>query len=167
MGCELNEIAPDFVLSDQYGKRVRLSSQRGQWVLLYFYPKDDTPGCTTEACSLQERFPDFLNRNFKVLGVSPDSVLSHRKFAERFNLSFSLLSDPSKEVIHRYHAWGPKIFLGKEVMGVVRRSFLIDPEGRIVKVYPQVDPKGHALEVWQDFQELSLGRMQSFHQVLI
>ena len=162
MSCNQYDMAPDFRLSDQNGHKIRLCALRGQWVLLYFYPKDDTPGCTTEACSLQERLPQFSKMGLKVLGVSPDGLVSHKKFSERFDLSFSLLSDSTKEVIKAYGAWGPKMFMGKKYMGVVRSSFLIDPDGRIARVYYKVDPKEHALEVLKDLQELTLVRTAHF-----
>ncbi|HUY05503.1 MAG TPA: thioredoxin-dependent thiol peroxidase [Candidatus Paceibacterota bacterium] len=142
--------APDFTLPDQGGKEHTLSAYRGKWVLLYFYPKDDTPGCTIEACTIRDQFKDFTATPAIVLGVSTDSVASHKKFALAYELPFTLLADEHKEVAGRYGVFGEKKFMGKTYMGTSRTSFLIDPEGNIAKVYAKVKPEAHAAEVIAD-----------------
>lgn len=146
--------APAFTLPDQDGKKHALADYKGKWVLLYFYPKDDTPGCTIEACSFRDQFQDFTSIDAVVLGVSPDSVASHKKFAEKFELPFTLLADEHKEVVGAYGVFGEKKFMGKTYMGTSRTSFLIDPEGNIAKVYEKVKPPVHAAEVIKDLKEL-------------
>jgi len=152
MALQLNDFAPDIRLPDQNGRIVDLASYKGLRVLVYFYPKDDTPGCTTEACGLRDHFPSFNGSGLAVLGISPDSVASHKKFVDKFGLTFPLLSDEKKDVVQRYGVWGLKKFLGKEYMGVSRTSFLIDPNGRIVKIYSKVKPEVHAAEVLADIK---------------
>jgi peroxiredoxin Q/BCP len=153
---ETNMLAPDFTLPDQNGRECSLSEYRGQWVLLYFYPKDDTPGCTKEACSIRDAFPQFENLNIKVFGVSVDSPESHKKFVEKYSLPFTLLSDTHKKVVTRYGVWGEEYasFMGREHEGVIRSSFLIDPTGTIEKIYTDVKPEKHANEVLRDLQRL-------------
>lgn len=147
--------APDFKLLDQDGKEHKLSDYKGSWVLLYFYPKDDTPGCTKEACTIAEGLPKFKKMQAVVLGVSKDSVESHKKFTEKYGLPFTLLADTELEVSKKYDVWGERSFLGKKFMGVRRESFLINPEGKIVKVYTAVKPAAHADEVLADLAELA------------
>lgn len=142
--------APDFKLPDGSGKEHALSDYRGKWVLLYFYPKDNTPGCTIEACSLRDRFDDFGAHGAVVLGVSTDSPESHRAFAQTHTLPFTLLADVHKEVVGRYGVFGEKKFMGRTYVGTTRASFLIDPEGRVRKVYEKVKPETHAEEVLAD-----------------
>ena len=149
----LGSHAPDFTLPDQNGVSHSLSDYQGQWVLLYFYPKDDTPGCTKEACMIRDAFPRFETLNAVVLGVSVDSVASHKKFAEKYKLPFTLLSDEHKKVVNLYHVWAAKRFLGREYEGTLRTSFLIDPEGDIEKIYHDVKPAKHAEEVLHDLRE--------------
>lgn len=144
--------APDFSLPDQDGKTHKLSQYKGKWVLLYFYPKDDTPGCTIEACTIRDQFKDFKKIKAVVLGVSKDSVESHRKFADAYDLPFTLLSDEDKKVIKKYGVWGEKNMMGRKYMGVKRMSFLITPAGKIAKVYPNVKPPKHAGEVLEDIK---------------
>ena len=151
---EPDMLAPDFTLPDQDGVEHSLSQYRGQWVLLYFYPKDDTPGCTKEACSIRDAFPRFESLNIKVLGVSVDSVESHKKFAEKHKLPFTLLSDEHKKVVAHYGVWGEKKFMGREYDGTIRSSFLIDPTGTIEKIYTAVKPEKHAEEVLRDLKRL-------------
>jgi peroxiredoxin Q/BCP len=146
--------AIDFSLTDQNGKVHELSSYRGSWVLLYFYPKDDTPGCTKEACGFRDHLNDLKKHDIVVLGVSADSVASHQKFAQKYNLNFPLLADEKKEVIKAYGTWGKKKFMGKEFEGILRVSFLINPEGDIVKKYDKVKPEIHAGEVLEDIKKL-------------
>ena len=142
--------APDFSLPDQEGKPHKLSDYREKWGLLYFYPKDDTPGCTKEACVLRDALPDFSKLDAAVLGISADSVRSHKKFAEKYGLPFILLADEDKTVVHAYGVWGRKKFMGREYDGIMRTSFLVNPEGNIAKVYEQVKPEQHAAEVLAD-----------------
>jgi len=149
---KLNTKAPDFNLPDQDGKLHKLSDYKGRWVLLYFYPKDNTPGCTKEACGIRDEFKNFKNLNIVVLGVSADSSESHKKFAQKYKLPFTLLSDESKKVLKKYGVWGKKKFMGKEYEGILRTSFLINPDGKIVKIYEKVKPDIHAKEVLKDFK---------------
>jgi peroxiredoxin Q/BCP len=151
----LNSPAPDFTLPDQDGKSHTLSHHRGAWVLLYFYPKDDTPGCTKQACMLRDALPAFGKLKAKVFGVSVDSVASHKKFAEKYELPFTLLADADKKVVELYGVWGKKKFMGKEYDGTMRTSFLIDPDGNIAKIYENVKPETHAEEVLKDLGELT------------
>uniref|UniRef100_A0A7V4ALG9 thioredoxin-dependent peroxiredoxin n=1 Tax=Thermus tengchongensis TaxID=1214928 RepID=A0A7V4ALG9_9DEIN len=144
---EAGSLAPDFALPDQDGRLHRLADYRGRWVVLYFYPKDDTPGCTKEACGFRDRMGDLQDLGAVVLGVSADGVESHKRFAEKYGLNFPLLADPERQAILAYGAWGKKNLYGKEYEGVLRQTFLIDPEGRIAKVWRKVSPEGHAEEV--------------------
>ncbi len=154
MILQVGQAAPEFTLPDQDGKEHSLKEYRGAWVLLYFYPKDDTPGCTKEACTLRDDFPDFGTFKARVIGVSVDSVASHKKFAEKYSLPFTLLSDEKKEVVGQYGVWGKKQFMGREYMGTMRTSFLINPEGMIFKIYENVKPETHAAEVLQDLRQV-------------
>lgn len=142
--------APNFSLSDQDGKTHKLADYKGNWVILYFYPRDDTPGCTKEACEFRDNFEELKKRNIIVLGISKDSVKSHKKFSGKYSLPFPLLSDESIEVIKAYGAWGEKKFMGKSYQGIIRKTFLIDPKGEIRKEYPKVFPLGHARAVLGD-----------------
>lgn len=146
--------APDFKLQDQFDKTHTLADYAGKWVVLYFYPKDDTPGCTTEACSFRDEFKEIEKAGAVVLGVSKDSVKSHAKFAEKYNLNFPLLADVDLEVMKAYGAYGPKKFMGREYEGTIRKTFLISPKGEIAKEYPKVTPKGHAVQIIKDLEEL-------------
>ncbi len=145
----------DFTLSDQDGKSQTLGDYRGKWVLLYFYPKDDTPGCTIEACTIRDQFADFTKIGAVVLGISTDTVASHKKFANAYNLPFILLADENKEVVGRYGVFGEKKFMGRTYMGTSRTSFLINPEGIIAKVYEKVKPELHAAEVIADLKSFA------------
>lgn len=151
----LNSKAPDFTLQDQSGKEHTLSKYLGRWVLLYFYPKDDTAGCTKEACMIRDAFPRFDGVHAHVFGVSTDSVESHKKFAEKYQLPFSLLADTEKQVVNAYGVWGEKKMMGKTYMGTKRTSFLIDPEGVIRKIYEGVKPEVHAEEVLADLNSFN------------
>ena len=151
---KINSKAPAFSLPDQKGKIHKLSDYLGQYVLIYFYPKDDTPGCTKEACMIRDVFPDFKKTKSKVLGISVDSVESHKKFAEKYKLPFTLLSDENKKVVEKYGVWQEKSMFGKKYMGTMRTSFLVDPNGKIVKIYEKVKPEIHAEEVLKDLKEL-------------
>lgn len=146
--------APDFTLPDQHGREHALSDYRGRWVLLYFYPKDDTPGCTAEACGIRDHREQFEELDTKVLGVSPDPVESHREFAEKHDLPFTLLADVEKRVVNQYGVWGTATVDGEEMETTHRVSFLVDPGGEIARVYDEVDPEAHASEVIGDRAEL-------------
>ena len=146
--------APSFTLPDQNGAKHKLSDQKGSWVLLYFYPKDDTPGCTKEACSIRDNWSAFKKLGVMVFGVSADPVAKHKKFVDKYELPFTLLSDEEKEMLEAYGVWGKKKFMGREYMGIQRASYLIDPKGTIVKVYPKVKAAGHAQEVLNDLEDL-------------
>jgi len=151
----LNEgdAAPDFEARDAEGNTVKLSSLRGRRVVLYFYPKDDTPGCTKEACSFRDGFAEFKQRGIEVLGVSTDDEKSHRKFAEKYSLPFKLLADTDHRVADLYGVYGEKQFMGRTYMGVARKTFLIDEEGRLRKVFDKVKVDEHADEVLKAFEE--------------
>jgi peroxiredoxin Q/BCP len=146
--------APAWKLSDQAGAEHKLSDYAGSWVLLYFYPKDDTPGCTKEACAFRDNLPKFKKVDAVVFGVSVDSVKSHAKFAEKFQLPFTLLADEDKKMVQDYGVWGKKKFMGREYLGTMRTSFLIDPKGKIAKIYENVKPEVHADQVLTDLKEL-------------
>jgi len=139
--------APDFTLVSDGGQEVSLSDYRGQKVVLYFYPKDDTPGCTAEACAFRDDHSDIVAAGAAVLGVSPDTIKSHDKFKAKYNLPFALLSDPDHRVADMYGAWGEKKMFGKAYEGILRSTFIVDEEGKIVKVFPKVTPKDHSREV--------------------
>ncbi len=143
----------DFALYDQNNILHRLSNYQGKWVLLYFYPKDNTPGCTIEACEFRDNLNHLKDLGVVVFGISADTVESHKKFSQKHNLNFSLLSDPEKKIIKSYHAWGKKKFLGKEFEGILRISYLINPKGEIVKKYEKVNPKTHAKEIIDDIKK--------------
>ena len=151
---KIGQKAPGFHLPDQAGKEHDLKDYAGKWVLLYFYPKDDTPGCTVEACTLRDNFPKFKKMKAVVLGVSADAVKKHAKFAEKYDLPFTLLSDEKKEMLGDYGVWAKKKFMGREYMGILRNSYLIDPQGKIAKIYEGVKPAQHAEEVLQDLKAL-------------
>jgi len=139
--------APSFSLASDSGETISLAGLKGKKVVLYFYPKDDTPGCTVEACEFRDRWPAVRKAGAVVLGVSPDDVVSHVKFKKKFELPFPLLADPDHAVAERYGVWGEKSMYGRKYLGIHRTTFVIDEEGRIVKVFERVKPKGHAAEV--------------------
>jgi peroxiredoxin Q/BCP len=139
--------APDFSTTDQNGKKVSLKDYRGRKVVLYFYPKDDTPGCTKEACAFRDSFGKFKTLGIEILGVSVDSEKSHKSFAEKYTLPFTLLADPDKKIVQAYGAWGEKALYGKKYMGTHRVTYLIDESGRIASVFPKVKPEEHADEI--------------------
>jgi peroxiredoxin Q/BCP len=146
--------APIFTLKDQTGTERTLKEFAGKWLLIYFYPKDDTPGCTKEACAIAEVYKDFKRLGVTVIGVSKDSVKSHEKFATKYNLPFTLLSDPKTEMIQAYDAWVEKTMYGKKYMGTARVSYLCSPDGKIAATYPDVDPATHALQLLKDVKAL-------------
>ena len=155
MRLKVEDKAPGFELADQDGELHKLSDYTGKHVLLYFYPKDFTPGCTIEACELRDNFPNFKKLGAIVLGISTDSVESHKKFAKVHKLPFTLLSDVSRKVAKSYGVWKPKKVFGREFLGTHRTSFLIDPEGKIAKIYEKVKPKVHAEEVLENLKLLN------------
>ena len=142
--------AKDFELPDQNGKLHKLSDYKGKWVILYFYPKDDTPGCIKEACNFRDSIDKFQKLGAVILGVSKDSVASHKKFADKYHLNFTILSDESKKVIKQYKSWGIKKFMGREFEGTIRNTYLISPKGEIVKFYEKVNPLTHSEAILKD-----------------
>lgn len=153
---KVGQKAIDFELPDQNSKTHKLSDYKGSFVLLYFYPKDDTPGCTKEACAIRDDFHNFKKLKCKVLAVSADSVKSHKKFEEKYDLPFPILSDEERKVLDTYEALGEKSMFGKKYIGILRTSYLINPEGVIVKIYKNVKPEIHAKEVLKDLEEIGL-----------
>ncbi len=146
--------APAFSLPDQHGKVHSLKDYAGKWLLLYFYPNDDTPTCTTEACSIRDRWTDFGKAGLEVVGISANGVKSHAKFAKKYDLPFTLLADEGLETVNPYGVWQEKHFMGRTFMGTVRTSFLIDPNGKIAKVYEKVKAARHAEEALADFMRI-------------
>ncbi|MCZ2126297.1 MAG: thioredoxin-dependent thiol peroxidase [Anaerolineales bacterium] len=151
MALSPNLPAPDFELLDDENVLRKLSDYRGQNVVLYFYPKDDTPGCTTEACNFRDDYSAYQEAGVAVLGVSPDSVKSHAKFKKKFELPFPLLADEGHQVCQLYEAWGPKKFMGKSYEGVLRTTYLIDAQGNIKRVYENVRPAEHSRQILTEF----------------
>ena len=143
----VGEKAPNFRSVDQDGKPVSMGDFKGQRVVLYFYPKDDTPGCTKEACSFRDDWAKFRKRKIAVLGVSVDDARSHKKFAEKFSLPFTLIADPEKTIVRDYGVWGQKSMYGRKYMGTNRVTYVIDEKGKIAAVWPKVKPDGHAEEI--------------------
>lgn len=147
MPIPANQPAPEFSLQDDSGKTVSLADYRGKPVVLYFYPKDDTPGCTTEACRFRDDYSAYEQAGVTILGISPDSVASHVKFKQKYGIPFPLLADVGHKVCDLYGTWGPKKFMGKTHMGVLRTTFLIDADGMIEQVFENVRPADHSAEV--------------------
>ena len=141
--------APDFSGRDQAGKDISLKNYQGKKVILYFYPKDDTPGCTAEACNLRDNFGGLTEKGFEVIGVSADSEKSHQRFIEKFDLPFKLVSDTGREILKSYGAWGPKKMYGKEYEGILRKTFIIDEQGVIIKILNKVDTKNHTDQIME------------------
>jgi peroxiredoxin Q/BCP len=152
MPLEEGSTAPEFTLSDETGNERKLSEFRGKPVVLYFYPKDDTPGCTTEACNFRDDYDVYRKAGVVILGISPDTPKSHTKFKEKYHLPFTLLADPEHQVCQAYEVWGLKKFMGKEYEGVFRTTFVIDKDGKIVKVFENVKPDGHSKQVLEALQ---------------
>jgi thioredoxin-dependent peroxiredoxin len=146
--------SPAFTLASSAGGEAKLKDYAGKWVVLYFYPRDNTPGCTTEANDFQAASAQLAERDAVVLGVSKDSIASHQKFCEKLGLEFPLLSDPDGEVLEKYGAWGEKNMYGKKSMGLIRTTVLIDPQGKIRKIFPKVRVKGHVDKVLAALDEL-------------
>ncbi len=145
--------APAFKTTNENGETVSLKDLRGQKVVLYFYPKDDTPGCTKEACSFRDAFAKYKKAGITVLGVSPDSEAKHKKFVTKYNLPFTLLADTDRSIAEAYGVWGEKKFMGRTYMGVHRTTFLIDEKGKIKKIFEKVKPEDHAREVLEAFAD--------------
>jgi peroxiredoxin Q/BCP len=139
--------APEFTVATSGGGRISLSDYKGRNVILYFYPKDDTPGCTKEACAFRDGFSEFKEKGAVILGVSTDTVKSHDKFVEKYKLPFTLLADEDKKIVEAYGVWGEKTFMGRTYTGTLRVTFLIGPDGRIKRIWPNVKPEEHAAEV--------------------
>ena len=148
--------APAFTLPDQDGKKVKLSDFKGQTVVLYFYPRADTPGCTTQACGIRDRSDEYAAAGAKVIGVSPDAPETLEKFDDKYGLGFTLLGDINHKVADKYGAWGEKSMYGKKYMGMLRSTFIIDPKGKIAKVFPKVQPKKHDHLVLKALEALPL-----------
>jgi len=146
--------APQFNLPDQNDKMHSLNDYAGKWLIVYFYPKDDTPGCTKEACNFRDNISKFQKRDVVIIGISKDTIKSHKKFADKYKLNFTLLSDPDHSVIESYGAWGRKKFMGREFDGIFRNTVLINPKGEIVKEYKGVNPLTHADELLSDLDKL-------------
>jgi thioredoxin-dependent peroxiredoxin len=147
MMIQANTNAPDFSLPDENGTTRKLSDFRGKPVVLYFYPKDDTPGCTTEACGFRDQYQEYTEAGVTVIGVSPDSSTSHTKFKSKYSLPFTLLADEDHKVCDLYGVWGRKKAMGREYDGVFRTTFLVGPDGKILKVFESVKPDGHSAEI--------------------
>ena len=150
---KVGQKAPDFTLANDAGQKMKLADFKGKKVVLYFYPKDDTPGCTTEACGFRDGLDDIAKRGAIVLGVSGDSVESHKKFKNKFDLNFALLADPEKKMIERYGVWKEKSLYGKKYMGIERTTFIIDGRGKISHIFPKVKVSDHCDEVLEALEE--------------
>ncbi len=146
--------ASEFTATDQFGTEHTLKGHSGEWLMIYFYPKDDTPGCTKEACAIRDAWTDFTNAGITVLGVSADSEKSHSKFSKKFSLPFPLLSDPEQTMIRSYEATGMKQMYGRDYEGILRVTYLVAPNGTIAKTYPDVKPDTHAAEILKDISIL-------------
>ena len=150
---QVGDRAPDVALPDEHGTIHRLAEQRGRWTILYFYPKDDTPGCTVEACEFRDTNETIRDRGAEVWGVSPQNAASKRSFREKFNLPFTLLADENHEAAEAYGSWVEKENYGRKYWGTARTTFLIDPDGRVARVWPKVKPEGHAADVLKALDE--------------
>ena len=145
--------APDFTGKDQNGKEISLKKLAGKRVILYFYPRDNTPGCTAEACNLRDHYDGLTSRGFEVIGVSADSEKSHLNFISKYELPFTLISDPDKNILKVYGAWGLKKLYGKEYEGILRKTFVIGKDGHILKIFNKVDTKNHTEQILQGLEE--------------
>ena len=154
MALNVGDKTPSFKLKNQDAKVISLADLKGKPIVLYFYPKDDTPGCTKEACNFRDEFPKFGKMKAEIIGMSADSVESHKKFVEKYNLPFNLLSDEGKEAIEKYGVWQEKSMYGKKYMGIVRTTFIIDASGKISKIFPKVKVEEHNNEVMEALKEL-------------
>jgi thioredoxin-dependent peroxiredoxin len=142
--------APDFSGINQKGETISLAGFKGKKLILYFYPKDNTPGCTAETCNLNDNYEFWISKGYEVIGISPDSVVSHQKFVEKYGLKFNLIADTSKEILEAYGVWGEKVNYGKTYMGVIRTTFVIDEKGVIEKIFKKVDTKEHTNQIVKD-----------------
>ena len=149
------ETVPKFEANDANGKKVKSTDFKGKKHVIYFYPKDFTPGCTTEADEFAKDYKKFQKEGIEVIGVSPDDVDSHKKFCDKMNIQFPLLADVDKDISQKFGVWGKKKFMGREYMGVIRSTFLVDDKGKIFKIYPKVKPAGHSKQVLEDFSNLN------------
>ena len=154
MALEVGDKAPAFKLKNQDGELISLSDLKEKPVVLYFYPKDDTPGCTKEACNFRDEFPKFGKMKAEIIGISTDSVDSHKKFADKYNLPFNLLADEKKEIVEKYGVWKEKNMYGRKYMGIERTTFIIDANGKISKIFPKVKVDDHNKEVMDALKEL-------------
>ena len=154
MALNVGDKAPSFKLKNQDAKVISLSDLKGKPIVLYFYPKDDTPGCTKEACNFRDEFPKFGKMKAEIIGISADSIESHKKFANKYKLPFNLLSDEKKEVVEKYGVWKEKNMYGKKYMGIERTTFIINAEGKISKIFPKVKVEEHNKEVMEALKEL-------------
>lgn len=154
MALKVGDKAPAFKLKNQNGETISLSDLKGKPVVLYFYPKDDTPGCTKEACNFRDEFPKFGKLKAEIVGISVDSVESHKKFADKYKLPFNLIADEKKEIVEKYGVWKEKNMYGKKYMGIERTTFIIDADGKINKIFPKVKVDDHNKEVMDALKEL-------------
>ena len=154
MALKVGDKAPAFKLKNQDGETISLSDLKGKPVVLYFYPKDDTPGCTKEACNFRDEFPKFGKMKAEIIGISTDSVDSHKKFADKYKLPFNLLADEKKEIVEKYDVWKEKNMYGKKYMGIERTTFIIDANGKISKIFPKVKVDDHNKEIMDALKEL-------------
>jgi peroxiredoxin Q/BCP len=160
MSLNVGDTAPDFKLSDAEGRTIEISNLLGKWVVLYFYPRDNTPGCTKEACGFRDIYADYQGNDVLVLGVSTDDAKTHTKCATKHSLPFPLLVDEEGKAASAYGSYGPKKFMGKEYVGITRSTFVIDPEGKLAKIYRKVKPEPHAKEVLSDISDLKASSQQ-------
>lgn len=144
---KIGDLAPQFAGVNQKNDEISLSDFIGKKVILYFYPKDNTSGCTAEACNLNDNYQFWIDKGFEVIGVSPDSSVSHKKFADKYNLGFNLIADPDKKILEAYGVWGEKMMYGKPYMGVLRTTFIIDEKGYIISIIEKVDTKNHSNQI--------------------
>ncbi|MEA3496976.1 MAG: thioredoxin-dependent thiol peroxidase [Bacteroidota bacterium] len=151
-GLKIGDKAPEINAQNQDGKEISLNTFKGKKLILYFYPKDNTPGCTAEACNLRDNFQELKNKGFHILGVSPDSDNSHQKFIAKHSLNFDLISDVERKILKDYSAWGEKMMFGKVKLAVLRKTFVIDEEGKIEKIFNKVKTKEHAQQILNEYQ---------------
>jgi thioredoxin-dependent peroxiredoxin len=152
MKLKIGDKAPDFKSKDQEGKEIKLSDYKGKKLLLYFYPKDNTPGCTAEACDLRDNFEEFTKQGIEIIGVSPDSEKSHQNFIQKHNLPFRLIADTDKKILEDYGVWAEKKMYGRTYMGVLRTSFLIDENGMIQEIFDKVKTKEHSSQIFKELE---------------
>jgi len=152
MKLKLGDKAPVIKAEDQFGKTINLADFKGSKVILYFYPKDDTPGCTAEACNLRDNYQLLLDKGYKIIGISADSAASHQKFTEKYQLPFPLIPDTDKEIVKSYGVWGKKKFMGREYDGIHRMTFIISEEGNILKIFDKVKTKDHTAQILAEME---------------